>query len=227
MLQAIKNIRAIRHWRYGRCYGSQYADIAMFRAVDGWLTDSEANRLFDLASQLPDQAPILVELGSWVGKSSVVLSHAVKNKPGAKLYCVDPFNAAGEAASVDDYKSRQEKFASHLHGVFQNNMANYGAPSLVESIQAYSFDAAKDWDQKIDFIFIDASHDYEDVKKDIEDWAPFIKPGGIIAFHDVNLVKTSLELSGPGQAAKELIADTGEWDEMRLVHSVFSARRKK
>jgi len=38
----------------------------------------------------------------------------------------------------------------------------------------------------IDFLFIDANHTYESVKKDYDLWEPLVKRrGGIIAFHDV------------------------------------------
>lgn len=38
---------------------------------------------------------------------------------------------------------------------------------------------------KIDFLFIDADHSYEGVKKDFEMYSPLVRPGGIIAFHDI------------------------------------------
>ena len=36
----------------------------------------------------------------------------------------------------------------------------------------------------IDFVFIDGDHSYDACRADIEAWTPFVKPGGVIAFHD-------------------------------------------
>jgi len=40
-------------------------------------------------------------------------------------------------------------------------------------------------DDKVDFLFIDADHSYEGVKKDFEMYSPLVRKGGIIAFHDI------------------------------------------
>jgi predicted O-methyltransferase YrrM len=37
----------------------------------------------------------------------------------------------------------------------------------------------------IDFLFIDGDHTYEGVKSDWEMYAPLVRPGGLVAFHDV------------------------------------------
>jgi predicted O-methyltransferase YrrM len=37
----------------------------------------------------------------------------------------------------------------------------------------------------IDFLFIDGDHTYEGVKQDWEMYSPLVRPGGLIAFHDV------------------------------------------
>ncbi len=47
-------------------------------------------------------------------------------------------------------------------------------------------------DGKIDFLFIDGDHTYEGVKADFQMYSKFVRPGGIIAFHDI--VKHPAEL---------------------------------
>lgn len=37
---------------------------------------------------------------------------------------------------------------------------------------------------QIDFLFIDGDHEYHAVKRDFLTWLPFVRKGGIIAFHD-------------------------------------------
>ena len=39
-------------------------------------------------------------------------------------------------------------------------------------------------DKSIDFVYIDADHEYESVRKDIAAWHPKIRRGGIISGHD-------------------------------------------
>lgn len=47
----------------------------------------------------------------------------------------------------------------------------------------------------IDFLFHDAEHLYPSVKKDMENWAPFVRDGGLIGFHDVECnVPTVIEV---------------------------------
>ena len=38
---------------------------------------------------------------------------------------------------------------------------------------------------KLDFLLIDGDHSYDGVKRDFEDYAPLVRSGGLVAFHDI------------------------------------------
>jgi hypothetical protein len=72
----------------------------------------------------------------------------------------------------------------------------------INTIRMASLDAANTYaDESLDFVFIDASHMYEDVKADLIAWYPKIKPGGILAGHDYGT------WDGVTRAVNEFFAD--------------------
>lgn len=160
--------------------------ILCSRQIQGWLSDAEANKLFDLARQhTPSHEAVVVELGSWKGKSSIMLAAGLLGKQDPRLFCVDPF---GE----DENLSYQERFYASLmprkksiESVFLTNVRRSGIGHLVTPIRGYSFEVCRQWKSKIDMLFLDANHEYASVLRDFNDWSPFVKEGGVIAFHDV------------------------------------------
>jgi hypothetical protein len=65
-------------------------------------------------------------------------------------------------------------------------------PYNVEFIRAKSMDAVVDFeDGTLDFVYIDANHDYSYVKDDIEQWSRKVRVGGIVAGHDYYNFKNS------------------------------------
>lgn len=46
--------------------------------------------------------------------------------------------------------------------------------------------ALKPQEYRIDFLFIDGDHNFDAAMKDYELYAPYVRPGGIIALHDIN-----------------------------------------
>jgi len=66
-----------------------------------------------------------------------------------------------------------------------------------------SDEAWQDWDQEIDILNIDASHDYHSTLKDLERWEPFVKKGGFIFIHDFEYDKPNFKFTGMRQAVFE------------------------
>jgi SAM-dependent methyltransferase len=51
-------------------------------------------------------------------------------------------------------------------------------------IKDYSYNVVHNFTGYFDFIFIDGSHEYEDVKRDVEEWTTILEPHGFFALHD-------------------------------------------
>jgi hypothetical protein len=117
-----------------------------------------------------------VEVGSWKGKSSAFMAVEIANSnKEIDFYCVDTWEGSVEHQEYGEL--------SELYNIFIENMRPvepYYFPLKISSLSAVS----KFRDKSLDFVFIDASHEYEDVKNDILAWIPKVKSGGILAGHD-------------------------------------------
>lgn len=71
--------------------------------------------------------------------------------------------------------------------------------------------------ESLDFVFIDAAHDYKSVKNDLEAWVPKVKKGGIVSGHDY--YRGSSGRMGVIEAVDEFVKANGfsleltEWDK--------------
>jgi hypothetical protein len=72
-------------------------------------------------------------------------------------------------------KQRLEIYKPNTHIMFGNSQLKHVYDWTVETLG----------DKKLDFLFIDADHTYEGVKKDFERYSPLVRQGGIIALHDI------------------------------------------
>lgn len=120
-----------------------------------------------------------VEVGCWKGRSSSCLAVEIANSgKNIRLFCVDPWEGSIEHKGMKDLE--------RLYDVFIENMKpveKYYFPLKLPSV-----DAAKRFkDKSIEFVFLDGSHEYEDVREDILAWLPKIKPGGTLAGHDYHV----------------------------------------
>lgn len=168
--------------------GKSWQWIKLSHDIQGWLTDAEATELFHLAKRrTPTNGPVVVELGSWQGKSSVVLAGGLVGKQGAKLYCIDPFgcdeNTEYQRKYYEPLLSRESRTVEQI---FASNVKKSGVSHIAVAMKGYSFEFADSWLTPIDLLFVDANHEYEAVARDFQMWIPHVKPGGIVAFHDAN-----------------------------------------
>lgn len=147
-------------------------------SIAGWLTKNEASFLYSQAKKSSKKYNIL-EIGSWKGRSTVCLGLGVRDGNGGRVYAVDPHkdttehkNWSGKAETYDTYD------------IFLANIRKAGIDQYVVPIRKTSEEAAATFKKPINFLFIDGSHNFSDVKLDYELWLPKLIVSGTIAFHD-------------------------------------------
>lgn len=135
----------------------------------------------DFYKKIFDSLPygaVCVEVGCYFGHSVAYLATLAKESgKNIIVYAVDTFEGSAE------HKKQLTK--SSFYDDFMANMKACGIDEYVMALRMQSVEAAKLFDDKtIDFCFIDAAHDYENVKADCLAWEKKVKTGGILAGHD-------------------------------------------
>lgn len=165
-------------------------------------------RIYKGAVRYFDTGSTFVEVGSWRGRSSVYWGVEVHNSgKGIDIYCVDTWEGSEENAGhkllVDD-------------GLFKEFIQNtMPLAHIITPVRSSSLEAAKSFDDgSLEFVFIDAAHDYDNVLADIKAWLPKVRQGGVLAGHDYpdwpGVKKAVDEYFG-----KDKVAKYGSW-----VHQV-------
>ena len=101
-----------------------------------------------------------------------------------------------ELTLVDPYQIGEKKYgdenslptAYSTEDNYQDLVKRF-TPELISGkvrvVRKLSTDAVKDYpNNHFDFIYIDGSHTYEDVKRDLRDWWGKLSEGGVLAGHD-------------------------------------------
>jgi cephalosporin hydroxylase len=212
-------------------YSFKYIPIWCYQRVEGWLPEIEAIELYELGKSLPYNRPVIVEIGSWMGRSAVVFAKSIKDKFSGCVYCIDPFDGSGDDISVLSFRNILNNLDMTLKEKFINNINSCKVGKYIRVLEGYSYNVVKDWHENIDLLFIDGDHSYESVKKDYLLWDRFVKVGGYIVFHDVflesNIIEDKKHPSGPTLVVKEYILPSDKWACKRSVGSLFIAKKVK
>ena len=154
--------------------------INKIKNIEGWLSDPEADLLISVTLKVCKEIPShqnIVEIGSYHGKSTVLLGSVVKEYlPQAKVYAIDPHE--GTVGAIDQ---GIHSTAPTLE-MFTKNIANAGLVEVVELIKNYSYNVV--WQKPICLLFIDGLHDYPNVARDFWHFSNWVSNGGYVAFHD-------------------------------------------
>jgi Methyltransferase domain len=151
-----------------------------YETIEGWFDFEDIYR--QAVADAGDGAR-MVEIGSWLGRSTAFLAVEIRRSgKRISLSCVDTFRGTpGETI----HNAVVRKHGGNVRQAFELAMQRGGVADLVEVIESESCAAAARFeDQSLDFVFIDADHSYEAVRRDIAAWAPKVKPGGVLAGHD-------------------------------------------
>lgn len=117
-----------------------------------------------------------VEIGTHRGKFA---NQLLSQWNGQVLNCVDPWQPGYDEGDPASYGDRDQDYQQA-----QTVLAKYG--NRCRLLRQTSADASKLFTpESIDFVYLDGCHRYESVYEDLRLWWPKVKPGGLLAGHDI------------------------------------------
>jgi predicted O-methyltransferase YrrM len=146
-----------------------------YQNISGWFTYPN---LYKQVVQTYENNSHFVEVGTWCGQSAIYMAvEIINSNKQIKFDCVDTWEGSEEHQNLDVIRN------NNLYETFLANIEP--VKTIIKPVRQKSLDAAKIYnDNSLDFVFIDAAHDYENVKNDIWAWYPKVKSGGMLAGHD-------------------------------------------
>jgi hypothetical protein len=152
-----------------------FTGVVEWSRIPGWFDLPKAIAVQQVVKQCP-VGSTLVELGSFQGRSSVAIASVLP--PESILFCVDHFEGSAEHRTM-------QLDLNNLFESFTRNIASFGVQDRIRVLRMSTIDAAAQFDQaSVDLILLDASHDFESVKTDLEHWYPKLKPRGVLFCDD-------------------------------------------
>jgi predicted O-methyltransferase YrrM len=150
-------------------------DITRAQRIEGWMDDPD---LIWLAEQASTHNTI-AEVGSWVGRST----RALADNTSGCVYAIDTWKGSDEPTFdlIMPDRSSDWPFKTFLQNM-EGLPAGRVIPFRLTSLESAAY--FNHMGVMFDMVFIDASHDYENVKADIAAWLPLIQKGGIMCGHD-------------------------------------------
>jgi SAM-dependent methyltransferase len=185
------------------------------RTVPGYLLENEARFLGLLAACTPAKGRI-VEIGSFKGRSTVMLAKVASHYALGQVVAIDPHNYnLSEKVGGGNSPAR----AASTHEDFLNSLRTASVLEHVEFHHALSKDVSSSWNEPIRLLWIDGDHSYQGAKDDYDGFAPHVNPFGVIALHDALNA-----FSGPIRVLVEEMLHSKQFGPAGFVHSIAWAQ---
>lgn len=128
----------------------------------------------------------IIEVGSWKGQSSITMSKTIQTLGlDCKIYCVDTWLGAREF--IDDTTPERDLMKKNgypqVYYQFLSNVVHNNAQDIIIPFPTTSTIAAryfKEKDISAELVYIDASHDPQDVLLDLHNYYDLIPKHGIL-----------------------------------------------
>ena len=147
-------------------------NVTKARLIDGYMLETSLDWLASMA----EKSNSILELGSFLGRSTRVLC----DNTNGKVTAVDLWEQT-EGGLIASWDETYNKFCENLKDHLMSHKLFY-----YRSTTDYAIDTLRKEGKKFDFIFIDADHRYEQVKKDILGCRELLTHYGVISGHDYN-----------------------------------------
>lgn len=158
-----------------------------FEAASGFMPVDEGLALYRAAVRAASLGP-LVEVGSYMGRSTVLLAAAARSA-GTHVVTIDHHRGSEEHQPGWEYHdpSLVDPLTGRIDTLpgFRATIATSGLEEAVIAVVGRSADVARYWHHPCGLVFVDGSHTEESARSDIDAWAPQVTAGGILAIHDV------------------------------------------
>jgi predicted O-methyltransferase YrrM len=188
--------------------------LAAIADVEGWLSPDQATRLWHAAREVGGPGQI-VEIGSFRGRSTIVLSQAAAE--GVRVVAIDPH--AGSDRGPQEFDPDAERGNSD-HGAFRANLARAGVEDRVRHVRKMSDAAHGDVDGSIDMLYVDGAHRYAPARDDIASWGARVPQDGTMLVHD------AYNANGVMLAQLRLLFFSGRWRYVGRSRSLAQYRRE-
>jgi len=160
---------------------NDYLDLA--ETIPGWVDRDELSYKAKIVQNLPSDA-IIVEIGCFLGRSTVVMAGVRKLIGNGIIHVIDPFDASGDPFSVPFYKLITNKIDQPILDEFREDISNAGLDDFIIVHKGTAETIVDKWETPIDFLILDGDQSPTGAKSAYDLWFPFLKSGGYICLHN-------------------------------------------